>query len=171
MKSVIYTQRFYLRELTDEDVSEKYLMWLHDEHSIKWIMTAENTEHLSELKKYIHERIGREDILFLGIFDKYSDEHIGNIKYEPVNTELGYAIMGVLIGDSNYRGKGVFVEAFNASAKWLKQNRNINQIVLGVNEDNISAIHAYEKAGFIAKHTPYIKINSSSGITMVWEER
>ncbi len=164
----IITDRFLLRELAEEDVTERYLSWFSDDDTRKFISATSNTKSFSDLRQYVLERIGRNDILFLGIFEKNSGVHIGNIKYEPVDTNLGYAIMGILIGDIEYRGKGAGTEVLKASAQWLKLHRNINQIVLGVSRDNPIAIRSYEKTGFLVVDTPYIIKLKPTTITMVW---
>ncbi|VUX54982.1 Acetyltransferase (GNAT) domain protein [uncultured Woeseiaceae bacterium] len=162
------SKRFQLRELTLNDVTERYLEWLRDADAIKYIAAATKTNELSDLKTYVKDRIGRNDVLFLGIFEKEKGTHIGNIKYEPVNSDLGYAIMGILIGEPKWREKGVGTEVLETSALWLKDNSNINQILLGVNEKNIAGIRSYEKAGFIVADTPYIKKEASGQVTMIW---
>ena len=165
----ITTNRFLLRELSEQDITERYLSWLRDADAMRFITAAAETKRLSDLRKYVLDRIGRDDILFLGIFDRKNNLHIGNIKYEPVNSELGYAIMGVLIGDSTYRGKGVTPEVLHSSAQWLKENRKITQILLGVSTDNLAGIRAYEKAGFKMVDTPYIKLPPFGAISMSWK--
>ncbi len=164
-KIEIATERFLLRTLTESAVTEKYLNWLGNADARKFITAAASINDLEDLRAYVRQRIGREDILFLGIFEKDTGLHIGNIKFEPVNPELGYAIMGMLIGDSDYRGKGVTAEVLRASARWLRQYRNIKQIALGVSKDNPAAIRAYEKVGFVISKTEFISNHPS---TMVW---
>lgn len=165
MLTEIITERFILRPLTVNDVGEDYVGWLSDNKTSQYITAKLN---LAELRQYVAERSGREDILFLGIFLKESKFHIGNIKFEPIEFELGYAIMGILIGESDWRGKGVAKEVIYASACWLKKNRNIKDIILGVNRSNNSAVHAYKKIGFVETTTKFIPILSSENMTMVW---
>src|SRR5688500_17313492 len=143
------TERFLLRPLTAQDVSERYLGWLRDADARKYIVAAGETRTLEDLRQYVRERENRDDVLFLGIFDRSTGLHIGNIKYEPVSSELGYAIMGVLIGEPAYRGKGVTTEVLRATAAWLNAWKGITQIALGVDEANAAAIRAYEKVGFV----------------------
>jgi [ribosomal protein S5]-alanine N-acetyltransferase len=154
---MISTKRFLLRPLVENDATERYLSWLDDADAKKYITVAEKTKCLSDLKQYVRDRIDRGDILFLGIFDKNTGLHIGNIKYEPVNSELGYAIMGLLIGDPAYRGKGVAAEILSASGQWLKEHKKIKQILLGVSTDNAAAISVYEKVGFEISDTELIR--------------
>jgi ribosomal-protein-alanine N-acetyltransferase len=145
----IETSRFFLRELTVDDVSARYLGWLSDSAAKKWIVTAETTRGLADLREYVQQRVGREDVLFLGIFAKAGNLHIGNIKYEPVRRDEGHAELGVLIGDPTFRGQHVFSEVLAASAAWLKLHRQIRRIYLGVERENLPAVNAYRNAGFV----------------------
>ena len=166
---VIETERFVLRSLTEADVSERYLLWFADQDARRFITAASNTTTLSILREYVRDRMNRNDIVFLGIFERHTFLHIGNIKYEPLDSILGYAVMGLLIGDANWRGCGVAGEVLTASALWLQLHRNIRQIVLGVQKDNVAAIHAYEKVGFEISNTPHILNPASNALTMVWD--
>ena len=165
---IIYTERFELKELALDDVTERYLNWFTDSDAARFISSASKTSKLADLKEYVSERINREDILFLGIFTRNAGLHIGNIKYEPVDSDLGYAIMGILIGDPEWRNKGVTAEVLHGSANWLKKHRNIKQVVLGVSRDNPAAVAAYQKAGFAIENTPYINNTARDIFTMVW---
>ena len=162
----ILSERFLLRPLTEEDVTEKYFSWLCDSDASRFIIAAAVTREFSDLKRYVSDRIGRDDICFFGIFEKTTGVHIGNIKYEPVNSELGYAVMGMLLGDPECRGKGVAAEVLLASAQWLNRNRNIDQILLGVSKNNTAAIRAYEKVGFKFSKSEFLPDHSS---VMVWD--
>ena len=55
--------------------------------------------------------------------------------------------MGLLIGNEDWRGKGVGPEVISGSASWLKKKIGIATITLEVNNENIQAITAYEKSG------------------------
>lgn len=146
----IETSRFLLRPLLVADASEEYLSWMRDDATAQYIVAAESTQSLESLEQYIFGKISKTDCLFLGIFDKNTGSHIGNIKYEPICFELKEAVMGILLGDVSWRGKNVFTEIFFASQKWLSDTYSINTIRLGVERSNSAAIRAYEKAGFIS---------------------
>ena len=151
------SERFLLRELQADDATENYLSWLHDADAMKFIAAAQKTKVITDLRQYIVDRTNQEDILFLGIFDKNTLQHIGNIKYEPVNSFIGYAIMGILIGELSYRNKGVGSEVISASARWLNKYRGIRQILLGVTDENMVAIKSYERVGFIISDSFYLQ--------------
>lgn len=163
----ILTERFVLRPLNVDDATDTYLGWLSDERS-KFISTAHQVQRIDDLRAYIASKAEQTDVLFLGIFDRADGRHIGNIKFEPVDSELGYAIMGILIGDTGHRGKGVAAEVISECGRSLKEDRNIQQLILGVETANVAAIRAYEKIGFVAIETPHLPNANPEIITMHW---
>jgi aryl-alcohol dehydrogenase-like predicted oxidoreductase/GNAT superfamily N-acetyltransferase len=114
----------------------------------RYIRSAEEGYDLVSVRDYVAARSNREDVLFLGIFDVETQSHIGNVKFEPVDAVAKTATVGILIGDKSWRGRGIATEALEACARWLFENRGINQIILRVANTNVGAIRAYEKAGF-----------------------
>jgi [ribosomal protein S5]-alanine N-acetyltransferase len=166
--AALSTDRFHLRELTEADATMRYLGWFGDVDTARFIEGTKTATDLEALRAYVRSKMGRDDVLFLGIFDKATGQHVGNIKYEPLISEVGCAMLGVLIGDTAYRGKGVASEVILASSAWLKRNRGIAQIVLGVHAENTAAISAYERIGFQVGDTPLIPRTASEQITMIW---
>ena len=163
----IVTPRFLLRSLIPDDASERYGSWLDEDTARRFIAGAADPHDMTSLRAYIAEKNDRDDTLFLGIFALESGEHIGNIKYEPIDVERRYAVMGILIGDPSWRGKGVAQEVIEASADWLRANLNIAEIVLGVSRDNAPGIRAYEKAGFSHTTSQGILTDSATSLVMV----
>jgi [ribosomal protein S5]-alanine N-acetyltransferase len=144
----INTKRFQLKSLTTKDVTEKYLSWFSgSKEVVEYIAYAKTNADINKLRQYVKERENREDVLFLGIFTD-SGQHIGNIKYEPINLKDKSATMGILIGDKEWRCKGVATEVIKDSGKYLKENYKIKYIDLGVNKDNVAAVSAYKKMKF-----------------------
>ena len=164
----IKSERFLQRTLTDRDATIEYLNWLNEDVVKQFITYAKQSRSLEELRHYIAEKNNHKSTVFLGIFLKNNGKHIGNIKYEPVDCLNKFAVMGILIGDEEWRGKGVGPEVIQASAKWLQQERGIKQIVLGVNVENENAISSYQKIGFVIQQTQFIDINSKGHTSMVW---
>jgi aryl-alcohol dehydrogenase-like predicted oxidoreductase/RimJ/RimL family protein N-acetyltransferase len=146
---MIYTERFYIRQLKPEDVTQLYLDWFNDDIVRRYITTASSTQTIQSLREYIVSRSGRETVLFAGVFLKESGAHIGNIKFEPINIEMKNAVMGILIGDTAWRARGVMAEVLDACFEWLHHNHGIETITLGVDKTNSAAIRAYKKAGFV----------------------
>src|SRR5687767_8610563 len=92
MSITITTPRFTLRELTVDDVTPRYLGWFAHPDAVRFIVAAARTRQLADLRSFVEERSGRDDVLFLGIFARDTGLHLGNIKYEPVDSVRGYAV-------------------------------------------------------------------------------
>ena len=148
------TARFRLETLTEASVSEQYLSWFTDTNVKKYIVTARNAVSLESLQKYVREKDLSNDALLFGIYALDSGQHIGNIKYEPVNPDTREAVMGVLIGDPAWRGKGVFGEVYAPTAELLNKSWGITHIWLGVETENTAAVSAYQKHGYVEQEPP-----------------
>ena len=170
MKNVFMeSERFFLRTLIEDDVNARYLEWINGSDKSQYINYTNQNSTVDEVSTFVTERVNSDTVLFLGIFVRESGEHIGNIKYEPIDFKKSYAIMGILIGEKNWRGRGVAAEVIKASSMWLHNKYGIKQIILGINTGNIWAIKAYEKLGFSEKKTPLIRKIDKINITMVWD--
>jgi len=144
---MIRTERFVLTPLSAEHATKRYAGWLANPDSQRYIVTASDNS-LGALRSYITERSGRADVVFLGIFVRETNEHIGNIKYEPINIVEKSAVFGILIGEINWRGKGVAGEVIRAACQRLLNEMGITKYYLGVDPHNTSAVRAYKKIGF-----------------------
>ena len=146
--TVLATPRFVVRTLVEDDVSPVYLSWLHNAATAKFIETAGQDQTLQSLRDYVRQRLINENCEFFGVFERVTGLHIGNIKFEPISTDLDGAVMGVLIGDPAYRGKGVFAEVFKLTSEFVAEKFDVTRILLGVDEGNHAAVQAYAKYGF-----------------------
>lgn len=143
---IITTDRLLMRPLTIEDASERYLAWFRGAGAAR-IRASSSTTDISDLREYIQVRTSRDDVLFLGIFERQTDDHVGNLKYEPVLPD-GRAVLGIFLGEAAARGKGYAGEAISAANLWIKDFRAVQSVFLGVEADNVPAIRAYQKMGF-----------------------
>lgn len=144
----IETERCIIRPLSVFDVSERYLAWLNSSDARKWISYSDKSPKISDLRLYVEKKTGRDDVLFLGIFDKKNGGHVGNIKFDPLVHDLKATVVGVLIGEPAYRGIGLFEEIFIPAARWLFEHKGVVNIYLGVDRGNVAALKAYKKMGF-----------------------
>jgi len=151
----IRTQRFILKELTKADATSRYLSWLNDENTSQYITHTQ--AQLSELAEYIDQHFHNPHCLFLGIFAEASDglAHIGNVKYESMAAFPNIATMGILIGETNWHGKGVAKEVIEASLPLVKSTLHASMVNLGVEKSNVAAVKAYEKIGFEISKKPH----------------
>ena len=145
----IMGERVYLRKLISADTSPDYCSWLNDREVNKYLETRKST--MAELKKYVIEKSSQFDCLLVGIFDKKTDLHIGNIKLEPIDWRRKKATYGILIGNKNYWGKGIGEEATKLIIEYAFRKLGLESIELGVIPQNKNAVKLYKKLKFRVK--------------------
>ena len=114
----------------------------------KYLDTVKTT--IPELRQFIKEKNASADCLFLGIFDKQSGKHIGNIKLEPMPYDIGRrrTAIGVLIGETSYWGRGVATEAIKLIVDWGFSHMPLDEIYAGFIAGHEKSKAAFEKNGF-----------------------
>ena len=160
------TDRLKLRCLTVEDVGPEYLAWFSTPGAA--FISGGQPQSLESLRAFVMEKTSQPDTLLIGIFEKATDRHIGNIKYEPIDVKTGEAVLGIFVGEPSYQGIGIAGEVIVETAKWLKTHAGVRQIALGVSVGNIRARQSYEKLGFVVGETTRIPVGDTI-LPMIWE--
>lgn len=146
-KIKIEGEKIYLKYLDEgKDATQEYCDWLNDPEINKYLETKEAT--VEELERYIEDKNNDPNCLFLGIFLKENNKHLGNIKLEPIDFDNKKATIGILIGDKEYWGKGIGNEATKLLVSYAFNSLHLKEINLGVISENKAAIKVYKKAGF-----------------------
>ncbi len=130
------------------DNLENYLNWIRDPISNPYIQGANINMTLESLVDYVRKKNSAEDCVLWGIYHRQNLNHIGNIKFEPIRSDLGLACVGILIGETDYRGRGYGSEAFGSALAFFSENFGIPNFYLGVDPKNIAAVAMYENQGF-----------------------
>ncbi len=155
------SQRLLIRKLSNQDSIDDYLNWMQNLNNT-FIKSVDSNISKSDLHNYINEKNSKPNCLLLGIFDKQTNKHIGNGKFEPINLLEKFAVMGLLIGDVDFRGKGLSKEFIECCAQNILLPMGIERIMLGVNKQNVSAIKAYYKAGFCRSKVSRLDVSIDS---------
>lgn len=148
MKNIdLQSERLIFKRVSENHVSQDYVDWINDSEVNMYLETRGNY-NIDLLKTYIEEQYEKE-VYFWAIHLKETDKHIGNIKIDPINTVNGSGEYGILMGDKENWGKGYAKEASLRIIRYCFEELKLNQITLGVINNNISAVKLYEKMGFI----------------------
>jgi RimJ/RimL family protein N-acetyltransferase len=165
MEERILTERLYLRTLEKSDATQQYAAWLNDSEVNQYLETRQVS--VETLRRYIEEKRESPEALFLGIFAKDTDEHIGNVKLEPIRD--GVATMGILIGEKSWWGKGIATEVTNAVCEYAFTSIGLSEVNLGVITENKAAIRVYKKCGFTIQKIDKEAINHDGKLfDQVW---
>src|SRR5262245_59185350 len=99
---------YQLRTLTPDDASDRWAAWFADSH-VAYMINAPNTRWDREaVIKYINQFDQKSALLF-GIFVRQSRQLIGIITFD-VNHATRKALINALVGEAEYRNKGVMSE-------------------------------------------------------------
>lgn len=140
--------KVYLRALIESDAEGPYSRWLNDKEVTKYLESGYFPNTTESLKDYIKRYSNTDKALMLGIIEKSSDRHIGNIKLEPINWVHRTGVIGIMIGEKDCYGKGYATEAIKLVLEHGFNRLNLRKISLGVVADNAAAKRVYEKLGF-----------------------
>jgi RimJ/RimL family protein N-acetyltransferase len=142
------TARFSVRTLKPGDVGIAYAEWFEDPVVQRFIAWRPGSDAMRDLREFVADHDARDDSLLLGIFAA-NGLHVANLKYEPIDLERRTAVLGVLIGQSEWRGQGLFSEVFLATSELLRGRFGITTVLLGVDGANAAALAAYQRVGFV----------------------
>jgi RimJ/RimL family protein N-acetyltransferase len=123
-----------------------YLSWLQDVDGNPFIESARIDYSKSDLIEFLSNKLGRSDVKFWGIFTSVG-KFIGTVKLDPIDLTQGTAWLGIMIGDTSERGKGLGLLVLEQVAQYARSH-NLKELFLGVDKGNSPAIRLYEKSSF-----------------------
>src|ERR1700751_2163081 len=95
-------EKSYLQEFTEDRLGDgKYVQWLRDLDVVNGIYRFEYLLPLSEKEiiKYAHDMMVSKVDYFFSIHDSESQQFIGTLKLGHIDSRIGTADVGILIGE------------------------------------------------------------------------
>ena len=138
----------FLRPLERADLNERYLSWLNDPEVTRYTETGIFPSTAEDLENYYRGVTGSKNDVMFAVVDKKSGRHIGNAKLGPIHWVHRCATFGILIGEKEFWGKGVGLEATRLMVEYGFDRLNLHRIDLGVFAEHEAAVRCYEQAGF-----------------------
>lgn len=138
----------FLRQLTTEDATIKYLSWLSDPEINQYLETRWTEQNLECIRLFIQERIAESGCYILAICVQKTGSHIGNIKLGPINKHHSFAEISYFIGDRSYWGKGFATEAIGLITDFGFSQCDLHRCEAGVYAQNRASARALEKNGY-----------------------
>mgnify|MGYP005870184203 CR=1 FL=1 len=144
----VKSKRLLIRELSEKDVTTKYVAWMNDPHINRYLETRFSAQTEESVGDFVNSIQKDPDSFLFGIFDVKTGSHIGNIKLGPINRHHGSAQISLLIGDRSCHGKGYATEAISALTDWGFQDCGLERIEAGCYETNLGSLRAFLKCGY-----------------------
>jgi len=87
------------------DFSE-YLSWINDQETTQYMNSVKFPLCADGLKEYVRRQYERKNV-FLGIFTKEENRHVGNINLHMIDQQNRTGEVGIMIGEKNGGKKGM----------------------------------------------------------------
>lgn len=144
--------------------------WLSNRKATKYAL--ENPKKKTDIKEqtvwfsnYLKDRNKK----FFTIF--YNDVAIGFMGFSKINKKTGAANIFIMIGEDEYRGKGLGRKALMYLLEYGFKKLKIKKINLEVNKKNKSAIKLYKRVGFKIEKANNFEISMSlAGVDFIREK-
>ncbi len=148
LEAPIVSSRLLLRTLTTEDVGERYLAWLRHPDVSRYLEIRFEPQTKEATTAYIQALNQSPDNLFLGIFLKDDETHIGNIKLGPIDPHHRRGDFAIVIGAREHWGKGYACEAIEALTAYAFDALELHKVTAGLYASNEGSRRAFLKAGW-----------------------
>ncbi len=161
-------EKVALRPLLSSDVNDRYLGWMNDSEVTRYL-DSHGPYVLEDLKDYYSKHAATDSSMMFAIVDRRTDQHVGNLKLEPIDRCLRTAVLGVLIGDKSYWSKGICSEAVRLIIQHAFDQLGMRKIELGVRVEHSAAIRCYERAGLrAAVKGPVGESHTANDTAILW---
>ena len=140
-------QKVYLSPYTVAD-AEKWAGWFNDmQTSILLGDEAYTPTSVEAEREFITQSLKKHNHYF-GIIDQETDQAIGRIILFNINSVDRQAMVGIVIGEKNFWGRGIGQDSMSLILDYAFNILNLNNVMLGTFEFNKRSMACYKKVGF-----------------------
>lgn len=144
----LYTDRIYLKKLSQEELNGNYINWLNDKEVCEFNSHGD-TEYTKEMAIAFINSIQNDDTKEVyAVYLKENDLHIGNISLQQIDRKNNSAEIAYLFGEKAYWGKGYAREASELILKRAFEKLNLHRLYFGTHINNIRMQNLGKKLGF-----------------------
>ena len=150
---ILSGRNVYLKKLTLEHASEKYVSWLNDKEVTEFLEVRHSVHDLKTVKEFITESDSDISRYMFGVFLKSTDEHIGNGSVLMINPIHQTFDIGYLIGNKNFWGTGAGFETCILLLSFGFDFLGLRKCFSGVYSNHIMSRFILRKIGFVHEAT------------------
>ncbi len=144
---MLHGPRIRLKRLMPKDVTERYAEWMNDPEVNRYLESRVERHSVESLRTFVASIATSTRSFLFGIYDGTS-RHIGNIKLGPIDVLHQRGSIGLLIGEKDVWGSGYASESISIVADFAFEIVHLRKLTAGCYASNISAIKAFQRAGF-----------------------
>lgn len=148
-----------LRMLREEDIYGSYARWLNDAEVTLYNSHGRFPMSIEKLRDFVQNAYASNSSLVLAVCDIQSGSHIGNISLQSISWVDRSAEIAFLLGEKEFWGKGVMLEAGRIMIRHAFEVLNLHRIHCGTSSENIGMQKLAEKLGMnlegVRKHAHF----------------
>lgn len=145
---MLYGKNLRLRAIEREDIP-RFLRWLNDPEVRRFLVMHEPLSRARE-ERWFEEQLSRPNELILAIEVLVGNEwvHIGNVGLHRIDLKNRTAVLGIVIGEKDFWGKGYGREAIRVLLRYAFFELGLHRVELETFAFNSRALRCYEAVGF-----------------------
>lgn len=148
---MISTERLNIWPLEPQDLAKNYT-WANDGSLCRLIGALPMPKPFREIEGWFSSVTADPEAHVFSV--KLKDgAHIGNAEIRDLDLRCGSCELGIMIGDSRYRGQGYGSEAVKAVCAFAFNQLRLNRIKVRVLQYNDNAFAMFKKCGFTHEGT------------------
>lgn len=144
-----YGERIRLRRVDPARDLEDRCRWMSDPETFRFLAMRPGLLSREEIKRWLESVAASAAESAEFAIETLEGRHIGGCSLRSFNQVARSAEFAIVIGEPDCRGKGYGTEITRLTAQIGFERFNLNRIWLTVNADNLAAVRAYNKAGFV----------------------
>jgi RimJ/RimL family protein N-acetyltransferase len=137
--------RVVLRPLVARDL-RRLVKWFSDSRVTRFLGRTSGVS-LADEERWFREYERKPDEQVFAI--EVEGTHVGNVGLHKVDFTDRHAELGILIGEASLWSKGFGTDALRAILRYAFDVLGLREVSLDVLHDNVRAVRAYEKVGFV----------------------
>ena len=135
-----------LRDLTHDDITDRYLSWFRDD-TVTQFLSARNLQR-ADVIAYMDEGRRSGQYHMLALCDAATSLHIGNVKVGPIDREHGTSDLVTVIGDRSFWGKGLATEAIALASQVAFKHFGVRKLCGSIIGNNVGSVKSYTRGGW-----------------------
>lgn len=149
--AIVKGERLYLKKIGKSDITNDVMNWFSDLDLMKYYSNSQKRITKEILIDAIESGAKKGDNFTYGIFENGTNLLIGTVKIGPINFVHRTSDLVTLIGNRDYLGKGLSVEAISLGSELAFKEFDLRKLYGGMYISNIPSIKAYCRAGWIVE--------------------
>lgn len=145
---VLVGSKFSLIPFKEEHISDTYIGWLNNSEVNRFLEVRFVRQTYETVLEYVRSFYGETEKYMWGIYPNDTNELIGTATLSDISRHHRRGIVGLMIGEKEYWGKGCGTETIKLVVDYAFRRLNLHKVTAGSIANNQGSVKAFQKAGF-----------------------